>query len=62
MVYLSDYQKRYIIDCKLMVPKDSQYDDFEFAYPDGLNYLVSESWKYLVISESTQLLTTVDFF
>jgi hypothetical protein len=61
-VYLSEYQKCYIVDCKLMVPKDSEYDDFEMAYPEGLNYIMAESWKYLVISEKTQFLSTVDFF
>ena len=61
-VDFSQYQKCYMIDCKLMIPKDNKFDDFEMTYPDGLNYLMNESWKYMVVSESTQFMSTVDFF
>ena len=61
-VHFSQYQKCYMVDCKLMIPKDNKFDDFEMTYPDGLNYLMNESWKYMVVSESTQFMSTVDFF
>ena len=61
-VYFSEYQKCYMVDCKLMIPKDNKFDDFEMTYPDGLNYLMDESWKFMVVSESTKFVSTVDFF
>ena len=51
-----------MVDCKLMIPKDNKFDDFEMTYPDGLNYIMDESWKYMVVSESTKFMSTVDFF
>ena len=61
-VYFSEYQKCYMVDCKLMIPKDNKFDDFEMTYPDGLNYLMDESRKFMVVSESTKFVSTVDFF
>jgi len=51
-----------MIDCKLMIPKENNIEEFTLTYPDGLSYLMNESWKYMVISENTKLLSTVDFF
>jgi hypothetical protein len=61
-LHFSEYQKCYMIDCKLMIPKENNIEEFTLTYPDGLSYLMNESWKYMVISENTKLLSTVDFF
>ena len=61
-IRFSDYQKKYMIDCKLMIPKDNLLEEFSDTYPDGLSYLMNESWKYIYLPETTQLMSTVDFF
>jgi hypothetical protein len=61
-IHFSEYQKKYMIDCKLMIPKDNTLEELNETYPDGLNYLMSESWKFMVVPENTQLMSTIDFF
>lgn len=61
-VYFSEYQKKYMVDCKLMIPKDIPIDELNDTFPDGLNYLMNESWKFMVVPENTQLMSTIDFF
>lgn len=61
-VYFSEYQKKYMVDCKLMIPKDNPIDELNDTFPDGLNYLMNESWKFMVVPENTQLMSTIDFF
>jgi hypothetical protein len=61
-IHFSEYQKKYMIDCKLMIPKDNVLEELNETYPDGLNYLMNESWKFMVIPENTQLMSTIDFF
>lgn len=60
-IYFSEYHKLYIIDCVLMLSDDCPTDELHETYPDGLNYLVGESWKFIVATEKTKLLSTVDF-
>lgn len=61
-VYLSEYQKCYIVDCKLMIPTENKVDDFNETYPEGFKYIVNESWKYMAVTENIQFLSSVDFF
>ena len=61
-VYFSEYQKKYIVDCKLMIPKDAPTEELGDTFPHGLNYLMNESWKFMVVPETTQLMSTIDFF
>jgi hypothetical protein len=61
-VYLSEYQKCYIVDCKLMIPTENKVDDFNEIYPEGFKYIVNESWKYMAVTENIQFLSSVDFF
>ena len=51
-----------MIDCKLMIPKETVLEELNETYPDGLNYLMNESWKFMVVPENTQLMSTIDFF
>jgi hypothetical protein len=60
-IYLSEYHKLYIIDCVLMLSDDCPTEELPETYPDGLNYLVNESWKFIVVPEKTKLLSTVEF-
>ena len=61
-IHFSEYQKKYMIDCKLMIPKEIVLEELNETYPDGLNYLMNESWKFMVVPENTQLMSTIDFF
>lgn len=61
-IHFSEYQKKYMIDCKLMIPKETVIEELNETYPDGLNYLMNESWKFMVVPENTQLMSTIDFF
>lgn len=61
-VYFSDYQKKYMIDSKLMIPKNNSVEELNETFPSGLNYLMNESWKFMVVSESTSLMSTIDFY
>jgi hypothetical protein len=61
-IHFSEYQKKYMIDCKLMIPKETVLEELNETYPDGLNYLMNESWKFMVVPENTQLMSTIDFF
>ena len=61
-IHFSEYQKKYMIECKLMIPKETVLEELNETYPDGLNYLMNESWKFMVVPENTQLMSTIDFF
>ena len=58
----SDYQKKYMVDCKLMIPKNNSIEEFDLIYPDGLNIVMDKCWMFICVRETTQLLSTVDFF
>lgn len=61
-IRFSEYQKKYLIDCKLMIPKDNPIEEFDLIYPDGLNIVMDKCWMFICVRETTQLLSTVDFF
>ena len=51
-VYLSEYQKCYIVDCKLMIPTENKVDDFNEIYPEGFKYMLTNLgniWRLLKI-------------
>ena len=60
-IYFSEFHKLHIIDCLLMLSDDCPTDELHVTYPDGLNYLVNQSWKFIVVPEKTKLLSSIEF-
>lgn len=60
-VRYSDYQKLYLVDCVLVLNDNCIMEELNDTYPDGLNYLLTESWKFIVVPEKTQLLSTIKY-
>lgn len=59
-IKFSEYQKLYLIDCVLMINDNCIMEELPDTYPDGLNYLINESWKFICVPEKTKLLTRID--
>ena len=58
-VSYSTNNKSYVVDVKLILG-DTTYDDMSDLYYDGLNYLVTESWKGTGFKTKISLIYTVD--
>ncbi len=56
-VIWSTNQKKYVIYVKLYVSDPEKYID---AYPEGVEYFVSESWKFLGIKNEQITVCSID--
>ena len=46
-----------MIDCKLFLNDPKLLTN---AYPDGLYYLISDSWKFMGFNEGVEVISAVD--
>lgn len=60
-VLFSEYQKLYMIDCVLVLNDNCVMEELNETYPDGLNYLVTESWKFMSVHEKVKLLSRIEY-
>ena len=60
-IQYSEYQKLYLIDCVLMLSDNCIVEELVHTYPESLKYIINESWKFIVVREKTQLLTSMEF-
>jgi hypothetical protein len=58
-VLYSTNNKSYVVDVKLILG-DTTYEDMTDLYSDGLNYLVTESWKGSGFKTKISLIYSVD--
>jgi hypothetical protein len=58
-VIYSTNNKSYVIDLKLYLG-DTNYEDMNDLYYDGLNYLVEQSWKCSGIKKRISVIYTLD--
>ena len=56
-LFYSTNKKKYVIDCKLFLNDPKLLTN---AYPDGLYYLISVSWKFMGFNEGVEVITAVD--
>jgi hypothetical protein len=53
----STNNKSFTVDCKLLTTDPELCKE---SFPDGMNHLVIESWKYMGYSENINLTSTID--
>ena len=56
-IFYSTNKKKYVIDCKLFLNNPKLLTN---AYPDGLYYLISDSWKFMGFNEGVEVISAVD--
>jgi len=56
-IFYSTNKKKYVIDCKLFLGDPKLLTN---AYPDGLYYLISDSWKFMGFNEGVEVISAVD--
>jgi hypothetical protein len=56
-IFYSTNKKKYVIDCKLFLNDPKLLTN---AYPDGLYYLISDSWKFMGFNEGVEVISAVD--
>ena len=53
----STNNKSFVLDCKLYT-KD--IESCEMSYPHGLDYIATESWKYMGYSQNISIISSID--
>lgn len=56
----STQKKSFVVDITL-ISSNLDEEEMTIFYPDGLNYIVDECWKFLGIDEPILLITSLEF-
>ena len=56
-IFYSTNKKKYVIDCKLFLDDPKLLTN---AYPDGLYYLISDSWKLMGFNDGVEVISAGD--